>query len=151
MKTILVAQFLVFLCFSLNAQSSISYTFDKQGRMTSEKLENNYDLKYSYDKEGNIISKSVTDITGIEIMKISNENKLFKVYPNPTNKNVTVEVLENNFNQEITICDILGNVLAKKVIINSHTQFSLEGFGNGIYYLLIKSGRETVPFKIIKN
>lgn len=150
MKTILVAQVLVFWCFSVKAQSSISYTFDELGRLKSEKIESAYHLQFSYDKEGNIISKSVTTFTGIDVIKNSTENGMYKVYPNPTNKNITVEVLGNTFNQEIALYDILGKILEKRVIIDSQTQFSLDAYRNGIYYLHIKSGSETMRYKIIK-
>lgn len=150
MKSILFIVFVTVWCISGYAQSTATYTFDKLGRITTEKVESAYNLQFSYDKEGNIYSKDVTDITGTDEMKNPDVSKLFKVYPNPANNVVTVEVLGTTYNQEIALYDILGKMLEKKVVTDSRTLFSLDGYDNGIYYILIKSGRETVPFKIIK-
>jgi hypothetical protein len=119
--------------------------------MKSEKIAGLYNLQFSYDKEGNVIAKSVTDITGLEVMKRPDEDLLFKVYPNPTNRDIAIEVMGNRFDQKIALYDVWGRILEERVIIESQTRLSLEGYDNGIYYLLIKSGSETVPFKILKQ
>lgn len=150
MKTTIIALFATIWCISALAQSTISYIFDKQGRLKSEKMENAYQLQFNYDKEGNLFSKTVVSITGLDDMDISSGNRLFKVYPNPTSNYVAIEMLANELSNEIKLYDISGRILEKRVVSDAKTHLSLDKYENGVYFLMIKSGDESTRFKIIK-
>ncbi len=55
---------------------------------------------------------------------------------------------------EVTFTDLLGNVISKKFIdtgISSEEIFSLENFASGVYIISVKSSKQTVSEKLIKD
>jgi len=149
MKSIAIKLLLIVGCISASAQSNISYTFDKLGRIKSEKIQNSYEMLFNYDKEGNIVSKVVTNITDLKPIRLDKDSE-YKIYPNPTNSVVTIEVLTSNTNLDITVCDFSGKILDRKNSQQSITQFSLEKYPEGVYFLTLKSENKTNIHKIVK-
>jgi len=149
MKSIAIKLLLVVGCISASAQSNISYTFDKEGRIKSEIFQNSYEMLFNYDKEGNIVSKVVTNKTDLKSIRLG-KNCEYKIYPNPTNSDVTIEALTNNTNIDITVCDNSGKILGKKSSKESITQFSLEKYAQGVYFIILKSENKTIRHKIVK-
>jgi len=149
MKSITISFLLILACLFASAQSTISYTFDKQGRLKTEIIQNSYETLFNYDKEGNIVSKIITIKTNLDKPNLLDDNE-YKIYPNPTNSDVTIETLTNNRKLDITVCDISGKILEQKYDQESTTQFSFKKYGKGIYFLILKSENKTIGYKIIK-
>ncbi len=84
-----------------------------------------------------------------------NENdlgKLFNVYPNPTNGNLTIQFNSVSRNTEINILDLPGKVVYQKQISNLNStleQIDLSGLSNGIYILQVKSDRGVSSERIV--
>ena len=78
---------------------------------------------------------------------INQENNLVKVFPNPTNENITISV--NNFtgNIQTEVYDLIGNRLQ----MTNETTISLQDYSRGIYLLKVAYGDRVEEVKVIKD
>lgn len=72
-------------------------------------------------------------------------NKTISLYPNPSNGNVSLSLL--NSNDIITVYNIKGTVVKKLIAENSIEQFSIQK--QGLYIVEIKGTQETIIKKLI--
>ncbi|MBN2609973.1 MAG: T9SS type A sorting domain-containing protein [Bacteroidales bacterium] len=84
MKRLIFIQAILFTGFSLFGQSKISYTFDENGNLKSEKFGELYTVNYRYDAEGNLYTKTISGNTGIE-ENANGKEYFMQVFPNPAN------------------------------------------------------------------
>ena len=81
------------------------------------------------------------------------DNKVFKIYPNPTKSIITVELkFENTQNVTLTVVDLLGKeVLSRKLgyISTASEVLDLTGNRNGSYIVVAQSGNLTLRKTII--
>jgi hypothetical protein len=64
-----------------------------------------------------------------------------KLYPNPTNTNLVLEMpYDNIINSEVIIYNIFGEQLLKTQITNYLTQIDVSHLRNGTYFTEIKCG-----------
>lgn len=73
----------------------------------------------------------------------------YKVYPNPTNSNLTIEVMANEFDYEIT--NAFGQVLSAKRGLTQIETLDLSDLSKGIYFIKLKVGEVIRVEKIIRN
>jgi serine protease AprX len=76
----------------------------------------------------------------------------FKVYPNPTNKEITLEM--NDFlgkNYEAILMDISGRVQQNETIKNRIQTISIENIPKGIYFLRVGNEEKSSVVKFIKD
>jgi Secretion system C-terminal sorting domain len=81
--------------------------------------------------------------------KINNER--FNVYPNPTSKQLNIEMANKQAIQEISITSMEGEQLYFRNPNTVHETIDFSGFSNGIYILKIKSNKEETVKRIIKH
>lgn len=83
----------------------------------------------------------------------SNEDaKLFAIYPNPAQNNLTIQLSIAIKNSEITIYNNLGQI--QKVVSNINSgiiMIETIDFPNGVYFIVLKYGGRQVTRKFIKN
>jgi len=94
------------------------------------------------NNNGNLYSPSTnTDIA------VHSKNQAFKIYPNPTNENITISV--NNFtgNIQTEVYDLIGNRLRT----TNETTISLRNYSKGIYILKVAYGDKVEEVKVIKD
>jgi hypothetical protein len=81
-------------------------------------------------------------------------NNLFKIYPNPTPGNFTLELKGDNSSAQVHI-DIFGilgeRVLSKDLLIQRKQEFSLIEKPTGLYVIHVSSGADSGTEKIIKQ
>ena len=70
----------------------------------------------------------------------------FKLYPNPTNGLVTLE-LEGL--QKVMVYNALGQVMLNKEVIGDYLQLDLLGFENGLYWLRVSSQNGVVTRRFV--
>lgn len=150
MKTIIISIFLIVGCMFSSAQSIVNYTYSKQGQMISETIQDNYKMNFFYDSEGNIYSKILTNLTGIEHLRADNQEQNYKIYPNPTPADISIEPMVGIAAYEITLCDISGKILQKRSSNQKLTNFSLAAYAEGIYILMLKSENKVSRYKVLK-
>ena len=94
----------------------------------------------------NILNRATT---GIE--QVSGGNNQVSVYPNPTNGVLNVELGLLNEKTEITIIDVLGNIVMQSIIYNLKSIIDISHLNKGIYFLRVETNEGTTIKKIIKN
>ena len=78
----------------------------------------------------------------------SSDEQIFSVYPNPANDNITIDS-----KVEIKSIEVYSNQgqLVKRKDCSSFTEsFDLSDLSNGIYFLKLKTEKQTFTQKIIK-
>lgn len=83
---------------------------------------------------------------------ISEANKgKIKIYPNPVNENVTIEITENLLGADISICDLSGRIVLVSVLSELNHTLNTSNLLKGIYDLKIttKEG-EFISRKLVK-
>jgi len=75
----------------------------------------------------------------------------FKIYPNPTQENITMNV-ESNMPYTISILNTLGKtIIKKKEIYTTTTSFNLSHIPDGTYIVVLSSSSDTEVKKFIKS
>ena len=84
------------------------------------------------------------NITPTAIVKTISKN--FKIYPNPANESINIEIDNVNFN--IILLNTDGKVVYK---VNNRKQININSIPSGIYYLIVKTSEFQITKKIIKQ
>src|ERR1700756_39007 len=74
-------------------------------------------------------------------------NSSLNIYPNPAQKNFTVEV-SNNDKQQLQVLDISGKIVLTQTI-QSKTTIDASMFENGVYFIQLKSGAGVSMQKLV--
>ena len=77
-----------------------------------------------------------------------NENSM-KLYPNPTNSNITLEVSIEKIGKSYSIQDFSGRTIRDGKISSTQEQIELEHVARGVYYLSIENGSSVI--KLVKE
>lgn len=89
-----------------------------------------------------------TIYSGLVSVSEITKNETVIVYPNPTNKEVSLKVNKAYLNTDYMLTDVLGQTLLKQTIANEDLTINLEEFASGIYFLNIQG---IAPIRIIKE
>ena len=84
----------------------------------------------------------------------TNKYKLqgLKLYPNPTQGNLTIAVPNNDLPDSYTIYNSLGQAMSsKKINSPDHLTINTGSYSTGVYFIQIDKGEETKTLKFIKN
>jgi len=149
MKTIQLAFLLMLVSFGIHAQTVITYSYDKTGRLTGENYATAYSLTISYDAEGNLISRQVSDPVGIKDTQ-QKENGI-KVYPNPVIDRLVIESLTNEEIGKVILSDTSGKVKCKTKGNGYVVNLDLSRIPGGIYLLKVGTGASVRSIKIVKQ
>jgi hypothetical protein len=76
-----------------------------------------------------------------------NSKKKIKVFPNPTNENITISLDEFNGNIQTEVFNIIGNRLQ----LTNKTTLCLKDYSKGIYLLKVTYGYSVEEIKVIKE
>jgi hypothetical protein len=98
-------------------------------------------IDYGVSKS-NIVNNFSSDI--IEIA-----NKFIKLYPNPTNGLVTLEVSSEKIGKSYSILDFSGRIIREGKISSAQEHIDLQGVAHGVYYLSIENGSSVI--KLVKQ
>jgi hypothetical protein len=83
-------------------------------------------------------------VLGIEVIS----NQMANVYPNPSNGNLTIEIIDQKF-KSISIVNVLGEEILNQPIYSSEEKIDLNAFAEGIYYIKLSSPKKEFVSKII--
>ncbi len=153
MRTIIIITIIINIFSFTKAQSTISYSYDSQGRLLSENYQSKFQLSFTYDLEGNFINKTTTNIgvTGIDD-NIIELNTNILVFPNPVNKKVNIQTNNpENKITEIIISDLLGRCLFLEKTDCYSIQVDTDYLKRGIYLLSIKTEQKLKIYKLQKE
>jgi hypothetical protein len=79
------------------------------------------------------------------------DNNEFSVYPNPTKGVVFIKLPQNSNNTEITICNIQGQIIYKKSVVNTSILTIDIKIPAGIYFVKVNSNNKIKTFKLLKK
>jgi hypothetical protein len=97
----------------------------------------------------NTVLNTIDYIMGIDAI----QNNDLKIYPNPANDKIVVEVSYQNpsVNNKLSIFDIHGQLLMQKQIDKLKTEIDISELARGIYFLRIENRSELYVRKFIKE
>jgi hypothetical protein len=87
--------------------------------------------------------------TGLQSIA-NNQQSAISVYPNPTNGNITVELV-NGFTKEINVMDISGRIILTSTSSLDKLNVDISTLSNGIYYIKVISNNKFEVIKIVKQ
>ena len=136
--------------------------------LTSLKSFSQDTIKFTYDATGNRISRCITMhqksgwITNPDTAYKKQEvikddsfgSKEIKIYPNPTQGNLLVEIPEDPDNPdgvEISVIDINGRKVIDLRNVPPRSNIDLNHQPNGLYFMNLKKGKTVSQWKIIKQ
>ena len=71
------------------------------------------------------------------------------IYPNPTNSNITLEVISELIGKSYSILDFSGRIIREGKISSAQEHIDLQGVARGVYYLSIENGSSVI--KLVKQ
>jgi hypothetical protein len=92
---------------------------------------------------------SAASTTGLE--EIAHQEYSMKVYPNPTNNILTIEMQNSHSINSITITSLSGQKMFSGQLTESRTQLDVSGFAKGIYLVSVASDHITDTQKLVIN
>lgn len=78
----------------------------------------------------------------------TNENSLYKLYPNPTKTNLSIESQEAGF---ITVMDVSGRIVLTSKFEKGNSLLNTSELAAGLYYVQLTSIRKQEVFKLLKE
>jgi len=101
--------------------------------------------------QGNVTNANylLKDVSGIKEPTISNK---MNVFPNPASDLITLEW--DNYAKEgaeVSIYDIRGQLILQKEINSSFTNFDIQNFSKGVYFITLKDSKSIIEKKFIKE
>jgi hypothetical protein len=100
------------------------------------------------EDEHNISSGKDDQSIGLPLVE---EQGQFKLYPNPTTGQFTVELDKMEKGAYITITNVLGELITKKSINSLRTNIDLSNVGRGIYFVKITNGDHQEVKRLVKD
>lgn len=89
---------------------------------------------------------SCSAFLGIDEINISSG---IKIYPNPASESLFVDNRSGNSINKITMADVMGKVILEET--SNFSKINIQGFQNGIYFLIVTSESNNFSFKIVKK
>jgi hypothetical protein len=151
MKSTIIALTILFSCVFTMAQSDITYTFDKHGRLVTEHYESVYKVLFSYDKEGNLETKGVIGYSGSNSLPKAVKETGILVYPNPADEYIIIDAEVRQQTSKIVLTDISGRVVKDFIASALPLKIELPGIVSGLYLINIQSEREDVWISFVKK
>ena len=94
--------------------------------------------------------QEITDLYNSTLgLPVSINETSMKLYPNPTNGNITLEVSSAMVGKRYSIQDFSGRTIRDGKISSSQEQINLQGVARGVYYLSIENGSSVI--KLVKQ
>ncbi|MEI6815159.1 MAG: T9SS type A sorting domain-containing protein [Bacteroidota bacterium] len=108
-----------------------------------------YTNSYYLQRTSNsMISVHVIQSTGIN--EINNTNKIM-VYPNPAKNTIAIHQSISSANEQVIITDIMGHEVYKAPLTGIDNTIELTKWSNGVYFYEVKSEKESIRGKFIKQ
>ena len=128
---------------SVFSQRTVQFAYDADGNMTSR---NTVTLKSAFGAQDEAEPETA------EIFSEELNNRQIKVYPNPTQGEICVEIISPNREEEnfMRLFDASGRLVETTIIASERTYLKISGSA-GVYFLNIHLGTDISEWKIIKQ
>jgi uncharacterized repeat protein (TIGR01451 family) len=91
------------------------------------------------------------NISVVSSTNVLDNNSYIRIYPNPTNNFVNIELMDNISPYSLFVYDLNGRLAKQDLLNDSINTVSLEDLPAGIYYLQIVNDKKIQNYKIVKN
>ncbi len=105
---------------------------------------------YYHKKQGGVFKLFLRYRNIPTSIQVNNETNTPKIYPNPANNSIQIELLKNEPFQ-VCVSDLLGKKIIELSVEKQATSINLEGLQQGVYLLQIQTENEIFTQKFIKN
>jgi hypothetical protein len=78
-------------------------------------------------------------------------NSTIDIYPNPVSEILNIELSKLNVNANIEINDVRGRMVMNEKITVQHSTFDVSGFIAGVYFVRIKTDKQNIVKRIVKQ
>jgi len=131
------------------AEGTGSATIDETGLLTA--VSNGTVTIKGTTKDGTNLSDELeitisNQITGIDDIR----EEMVKVYPNPANELINLELSQNS-NYEVEIIDVTGKVLIYKELTENIEQINISELNSGLYFVKVSNRSESNVTRLIKR
>ncbi len=127
--------------------------FGSGGNLDLAVFQNTYYSGGGFTNSGNTLAFKIARLVdvGTGINEIDNESGV-KIYPNPSQSEITIETTSNEVIKLISVNDLLGRELIQQKPINSNTTIDISALSAGVYLLQVQSKHGEVKIsKFIKE
>ncbi|MBI2282032.1 MAG: T9SS type A sorting domain-containing protein [Bacteroidetes bacterium] len=113
-----------------NATDDIRHEGTPAGRINSIVIDSAYN-----------VSTLVTEFVNVDFLTSVNEWEVdgLKIYPNPANKQITIELGKNGNNTELKIKDVTGKTVFSQQVVENKAVVPLTHFAKGVYFLEVNN------------
>ncbi len=106
------------------------------------------ELKNIDSVDNNILGKVILAYTFLGLDEVTAVEAA--LYPNPAISNVTIELTDKNAVAELTLVDMLGNIVHTSTI-NGSTTIDVSGLTSGVYVVRLNNNGQTSSTRFVKN
>jgi hypothetical protein len=156
-----------------NYTDNTEYAYDAAGRKLSVTESNAYTMdgfitvyktEYEYDGDRLARRKRYDDYNDDSVLTLRDVTEFYysggtgneqttltevSVYPNPVTDVLTVSGVQAG--ATLTVTSLSGSTVVRKTLADTETTLSVSSLPSGIYFVTVRSGKETTTFKIIKK
>jgi len=98
---------------------------------------------YFDDLQINVINEELLNLNDLS------SNKLFSLYPNPVQNNLSIQSQIENY--EVEVFSILGQKVLQLTNQSNNSSINMEGLDTGIYFITLSNAQNVNTFKVIKQ
>lgn len=137
MKNFILTGFLSLLPILLSGQNTVKFTYDASGNRTKREI---------------VLTKSAV-ATKLDILTEELAKRTIKIYPNPTEGQLKVEVSDFDECKSVglIIVNMQGQIVLRKKMSSATEELDVSSEANGLYTLQINIDGEKSSWKIIKK
>jgi len=126
-----------------------SATIDETGLLTA--TSNGTVIVKGTTKDGTNLSDELEIIISNQVTGINEiSEEMVKVYPNPANELIYLELSQNS-NYEVEIIDVTGKVLIYKELTEQLEQINISELNSGLYFVKVSNRSESNVTRLIKR
>jgi len=119
-----------------------NFVYELIAGQTNEDIHASTEIWQFFKNFNNCVTTGLNDING--------GITPYRLFPNPTNRFINIEYL-NESSAKFKLIDIMGKPIIESTLLKSNMSIDLSDIENGIYILIIWSGKNTYSTNIIKH
>jgi len=93
---------------------------------------------------GTDVTTQTVTVTGVGLEEM--DSNLFRIYPNPANETIHIEVSEKLLGTQFTITDVLGKTIWSGIVKETITPVELDEFSSGLYLIQLETIGSSIRF-----
>ncbi len=112
-------------------------------------VENGNYIVVVYNENGCSGSSDVYNYLSLGVNGLDNNLTQFTIYPNPVSDFLIVNIKDAHRNSMLTVYNISGQIVQKKILYNKENEIDLSGLAEGIYHVSIGNDKNQKSNRIV--